>query len=168
LKYGANVITVSVTSTSGIKNDYSIFVFRETPAEVEFQFNLTDYVADGSVVKGIKTQTNEQTLISNFGIAGGSAKIIKFDNATAYIGTGDVIELYDNDGKLRHSYTLSVENDLSGDGKFTILDIAKLQRHIILIDTLSVAAQKSADSNNDGKVSLIDLSLFQRKNLGLE
>ncbi len=168
LKYGSNVITVTVTSTSGIKNDYNILVFRETPPEVEFQFNLTGYTADGSIVKGIKPKTNEQTLIANFGIAGGSAKIIKFDKTSTYIGTGDVIELYDNEGKLRHSYTLSVENDLSGDGKFSVIDIAKLQLHIILAENLSVAAQKSADLNGDGKISLVDLSLIQRKLLGIE
>ncbi len=168
LKYGNNLFTVTVTSTSGVKNDYNIYVFREVPADAEFQFNLSVYTADGSVVKGIKPLTSEQTLISNFGVIGGTAKITKVDKTSAYIGTGDIIELFDNKGNLRNSFTLSVQTDLSGDGKFSIIDIAKLQRHIVLIETLSNAAQKSADLNNDGRISLLDLSKLQRKLLGIE
>lgn len=169
LKYGNNEVNVKVVSTSGLENVYTLYIYREPPAEIDLEFNVSNYTVEGNCVSGIKTSTYVETVITNFNIIGGSARITNPDGgATAIAGTGDIIEIMDNNGKIRYTYYLVVEGDLNGDGNITLVDVSWLQRHLVYIQRLDDFGVKAADINGDGKISLVDLSRLQRKLLKLE
>lgn len=60
------------------------------------------------------------------------------------------------------------KGDLNGDGKITALDIVKLQRLIVGLDTINSSILSVADINGDGKVTALDIVKIQRHIVGLE
>lgn len=169
LNYGNNAVKIKVVSTSGLENIYTLYIYRETPADVELDFEISNYTSDGIYICGIGAGTSAETVITNFNIVGGSAVIKKPDGSTAmFVGTGDSIEIKDNNGTVRYTYTLVVQNDVNGDGALSLVDISWLQRHLVLIQKLEGAYAKAADLNGDGKITLIDLSRLQRKLLKID
>lgn len=57
--------------------------------------------------------------------------------------------------------------DLNGDGRVTSLDVLKLQRHLLGLETLPADSQAAADMNGDGNITSQDLLLLQKQILGL-
>lgn len=57
--------------------------------------------------------------------------------------------------------------DVNGDGKVSSLDVLKLKRHILGLESLPAASHTAADLNGDGKINPQDLLLLQKKVLGL-
>ncbi|MEE0945519.1 MAG: SH3 domain-containing protein [Acutalibacteraceae bacterium] len=167
LKEGYNDIDITVTSSSGLKNTYTVTVFRE-----EYEEEIPDpvingkvYTFDGTYIKGIKGSTTKAVLETNLDIEGGSVRI---KDATEYIKTGDIVEILDLDSQVRYTYTAVVEGDINCDGKFSLVDIAFFQRCLLGMSTVSNdAAIKSADLNGDGRLSLVDIARMQRMLLGI-
>lgn len=62
----------------------------------------------------------------------------------------------------------SKKGDLNGDGKITALDIVKVQRLIVGLDSINSDILSIADINGDGKVSALDIVKIQRHIVGLE
>ena len=62
---------------------------------------------------------------------------------------------------------LKGSGDINGDGKANSLDVLKLQRYLLGLETLSEAGKTAADLNGDGKVNSQDLLLLQKKVLGM-
>lgn len=60
-----------------------------------------------------------------------------------------------------------LSGDINGDGKVNSLDVLKLQRQILGLESLAAGSQAAADLNGDGKVNSQDLLLLQKKVLGL-
>ena len=58
--------------------------------------------------------------------------------------------------------------DLNGDGKISALDIVKIQRLIVGLDSLDSHVLSIADINGDGKVTALDIVKLQRHIVGLE
>lgn len=58
--------------------------------------------------------------------------------------------------------------DLNGDGKISAIDIVKLQRIIVGIDSQTMENLSVGDLNNDGKISAIDIVIIQRHIVGIE
>lgn len=169
LKYGNNKIDIKVKSSSGVENVYTLYIYREISQDAEFEFDASAYTFEGNYVMGIKAGTSAQAVITNFNIVGGSARITNPDGSEATVaGTGDIIELIDNKGNLKYTYYLVVENDLNGDGNFSLVDISWMQRHLVYIQELTGASAIAADISGDGRLSLVDLSRMQRKLLNLE
>lgn len=82
---------------------------------------------------------------------------------TDIIGTG--YKLITDTGK---QYTLIVKGDINGDGKITLIDVSKIKKHYLGIESLKDAGLKGADVNCDGKVSLIDVSIEKKVYLGIQ
>lgn len=57
------------------------------------------------------------------------------------------------------------KGDVNGDGKISVLDIVKIQRVIVGLDSADSAA---CDINGDGKVSVLDIVRLQRHIVGIE
>ncbi|MEG2457339.1 MAG: dockerin type I domain-containing protein [Bacilli bacterium] len=64
------------------------------------------------------------------------------------------------------SYKIVVNGDISGDGKITILDLLKIQKHIIKSTILTQEYLEAADTNYDNSVTILDLLRIQKHILG--
>ncbi len=168
LKEGYNDINITVTSSSGLKNTYTVSVFRE-----EYEEEIPNPVINGAVysiestfIKGIKPSTNNDVFKTNLDVKGGSVRVVDSEDM---IRTGDVIEILDSAGEVRYTYTAVVECDINRDGKFSLVDIAALQRHLLGMNTITNSAVlKAADLNGDSKTSLVDIARMQRIYLKLD
>lgn len=58
--------------------------------------------------------------------------------------------------------------DVNSDGKINVLDIVKLQRIIVGLETADATMLATADLNGDGKISVLDIVKIQRHIVGLE
>ena len=60
------------------------------------------------------------------------------------------------------------KGDLNGDGKISALDIVRVQRMIVGIDSVTDEALAAGDLNGDGKISALDIVKLQRHIVGIE
>ena len=60
------------------------------------------------------------------------------------------------------------KGDADGNGVVNSLDLVKLVQHLISVTTIEGDAFRSADMNDDGKVSIIDLCLLKLKGIFLQ
>lgn len=106
------------------------------------------------------------------------------DPAATVTGTGEItIGSGNNVIKLvvtapsgsQRTYTITAfvepdrqKGDVSGDGRISILDLAKVQNYILQKETFSDTEFYSADINGDGKISILDLAKIQLHILGTQ
>ena len=60
-----------------------------------------------------------------------------------------------------------IYGDISGDGLVSIVDLVRLNRHILNVSKLSGAGLSAADANRNGSVNIQDLVIINRHILGL-
>ncbi|MGN0151181.1 MAG: dockerin type I domain-containing protein [Wujia sp.] len=60
------------------------------------------------------------------------------------------------------------KGDVNGDGKISVLDIVKIQRVLVGLDTPDDETKKACDINGDGKITVIDIVKLQRHIVGIE
>lgn len=58
------------------------------------------------------------------------------------------------------------KGDINGDGKVSVADVTRLQRHILGLETLSGSEAAAADMNGDGTLDVRDVMLMQKEILG--
>lgn len=127
-------------------------------------------------------------------LAGGEIRV-NFDNATQVIvpmtdpsvsvtgfnteraGEQTLTVTYTDPKGKTHKTTFTVtvnerpqyaKGDVNADGKVNALDLLRLQRHILGIQSLAGANLTAGDVNADGKVNALDLLKIQRHILGIE
>ena len=86
------------------------------------------------------------------------------------IGTGTKIQILKNseEQEIITEYIAIIYGDVNGDGKINSIDLLKLQRHILEIESLDKYSQIAGNINKDGrKPTSRDLLLIQRDILGL-
>ena len=179
---GNNTVKVSVTAQNGSVKTYTLNVNREksstTTPSTGGNNNSTDlsnvvtksgYKINNSYVSGIAVGTKASSVINSIKkndanatvvIKNSSGKTIESD----FIGTGSIIEVKDGDKSLK--LTVVIYGDASGDGKINVLDLVKVQKHILGINKLSGAFEKAGDPSGDGKINVLDLVKIQKHILG--
>ena len=70
----------------------------------------------------------------------------------------------DMSGGSTQTNTGGTKGDINGDGKISVLDIVKIQRVIVGLDSMDM----NCDVNGDGKVSVLDIVKIQRHIVGIE
>ena len=64
--------------------------------------------------------------------------------------------------------TTVMRGDANGDGKISISDLSRVQKHLLGLITLQGNEFVGGDANSDGKISISDLSKIQKHLLGLD
>lgn len=130
------------------------------------------YTIDGGRVVGILPGISASDLCSALQSSGvGSiVKVYTADGAenTGVVGTGNLIQTYDGSGNATSKYEAVVKGDNSGDGKLNIVDVMKVQRHILGLEVLTGPYEKASDINGNGKIDVMDLLKMQRDILNIE
>lgn len=173
LNVGENVMEISVTSSSGLKNKYTLTVFREegdivvpTP-EITGDFNIDT----NNHISKIKPETPINDFIASLGLKNGTVKIMNSsasEKVDGLISTGDFVWVYDANNQPKFNYKVVIYGDVNGDGKITSRDLLTLQRHILEKEKISGAFLSAGDANKDTNVSSRDLLVIQRHILEIE
>lgn len=86
-------------------------------------------------------------------------------NPNSILKTGTKINVTTSSNE-QISYKVSVIGDVDGDGIINILDLLKVQRHILKAKKLNDEYLIAGDTNNDNKVDILDLLRIQKHILG--
>ncbi len=160
------------------KNNYyfsSVSVSGLTPSfnKYTYEYNLAVKGDTAVKVKAVSGATN--TSKSEYALKKGSNTVtLSVKSETGYtmkyiinVSASKACTLYVNSsGKLPEGAESTPEpeimiGDTNGDGKITILDLAKIQMHLLKVKNLSGNNLTAADINLDGKVTIVDLARVQ-------
>lgn len=182
---GENLLPITVTATSGATRTYTLSVFCEadvpdkpddppvppdppttpTPTITGETYRIGDWVT------GVEPQTPIADFITALAVQDGTAKLFAPDGTTEKIegslATGDILQVFDNDGKACITLPILIYGDVNGDGKISTIDLRMIQKHILGTAVMEEIALVPADVNGDGKASTIDLRMIQKYILGL-
>ncbi|MBP3390138.1 MAG: SH3 domain-containing protein [Clostridia bacterium] len=173
LNPGPNTVTLAVTAASGKVANYYLHIYLITDGSapppssgpsIEGSYNMSTYVS------GVAVGTDVSTFIKNFNVKNGTAKVCTTnyqEKTSGVICTGDKVLVYDKNGAKFADYTIVVFGDTNSDGKISIVDLGRVQKHLLELSKLGGAQGISADVNRDGKVSILDLARVQKHLLEL-
>lgn len=164
-------IDITVTSQIGVSKVYTINIEKIDISNMTTQdiIDKLDVKSNGTYISGMGVGTNSSTIIQKINKINPEAVVeikdkdnkIKLNNT---ISTGDTISITMNGTKT--SYGIAVKGDLNGDGKITIIDLLRVQKHILKYTTLSDVYSYAADTNYDSQINIIDLLKVQKHILG--
>lgn len=166
-----NTFEIIVTAQNGVKKTYKIEI------NVVKDMTLPEDIIDKISVKvndknlyDIKSGVGVSTMLKSISKISPSVTVMIKDTSgnilsDGTIKTGDKLILKTLISE-QVEYTLSVNGDINGDGKITIQDLLKIQKHILGTKTLKGAYKYAADTNGDSKINNIDLLRVQKHILG--
>ncbi len=175
LNSGSNSIVLTVTAASGKKANYNLSIFYSGNSagggtQVVPEPSVDTGYTMGSYVRGVSIGTSVAEFKNAFKVSNGSAKVLNSsgkEKTSGVICTGDKIAVYDNSGTHRYSYSIVIFGDTNSDGKVSIVDLARVQKHLLELSSLGGFQNTAADVNHDGKISILDLARVQKHLLEL-
>ena len=171
LNYGNNAIKINVTAASGAVRTYTLTVNRQqgSGSGNSSSFSSKDYTIGAKNVTGVPLSTSVATFKSKFSTSNCTVQVLNSaskEKASGTVGTGDIVRFSSSNGVVGQ-YTVVIYGDTNGDGKVSIIDLARVQRHILGVAALSGAYYQAGDCSKDNKISIIDLARVQRHILGV-
>jgi len=191
LEVGQNTIRVVTTAQSGGQRTYTIQVVRqeavkpnpdpepENPPVVTPtpELGLSGYQMNSDrIISGIsdyKTLTVSE-FKKKFAVNNGSLRITTSNGSDKKdgdkVGTGDQVRVFDNEGVYQSQLTCTVViyGDTNGDGQVTVLDLLRVQKHILGISQLTGCQKSAADTSKDNSVTALDLLQVQKDILNIK
>ena len=196
LTSGNNDIKVSVTAQNGGVRQYVLHVVRQNNGPTyssgvgtnpggNGSSGQSSTTAGGNPSNGQSSSTgpgvSKPSGTDNVGTPGGSNVTIAPDgsgNISVQTSSGVIFQGPGTDMKVtetaaanpqqtQNSAAEYTKGDINGDGKINSLDVLKLQRYLLGLETMSEKGKLAADLNEDGKVNSQDILLLQKKILGL-
>lgn len=164
---GNTTINVTCTSQSGDPRVYTITVARVGVEPGEYTLTSDTYVI-GNTITGVEPGTTVDTFLAGFVCEGATLSVVNAAGSqkTGKVATGDRLAVY-KDGALVGLIDVVIYGDISGDGAVTIVDLVRLNRHILNISKLSGSGLAAADVNRNGSVNIQDLVMINRHTLGI-
>lgn len=166
-----NMITLVVTAQNKAIRKYNIKVVKDDSIPLSIN-DIMDNI-------GIKYNDNYATNISNGVISDNIINNIKklTYHATALIkdinrnvktnsalATGDILTI--TSGSETAQFTIVVNGDNNGDAEVTIVDLLRIQKHLLKYSNLDGINNMASDVNGDGVVDIVDLLRIQKYLLG--
>lgn len=170
LKVGSNTVSVKCKSQSGSTKTYKLTVVRQEGEETSKVPTSKTYTVGSKYITGIQPGTKASTVLKNLTASGATLKLVGTDGKkkSGAVVTSDVVQLYDGSGKKISSYTIVIYGDVNGDGEINVLDMIKVNRHVLGLTKLSGAYLEAGDANRAGDgVNVLDMIYINRHSLGL-
>ena len=170
LKVGSNTVSVKCKSQSGSTKTYKLTVVRQEGEEAGKVPTSKTYTVGSKYITGIQPGTKASTVLKNLTASGATLKLVGTDGKkkSGAVVTSDVVQLYDGSGKKISSYTIVIYGDVNGDGEINVLDMIKVNRHVLGLTKLSGAYLEAGDANRAGDgVNVLDMIYINRHSLGL-
>lgn len=167
LAVGNNTINVTCTSQSGDPRTYTITIARTGIEDGDYTLTSDIYVI-GDRVTGVEPGTTVENFLAGIACDGGTLSVLDASGAqkSGNVATGDRLAVYVN-GALVGLKDIVIYGDISGDGAVTIVDLVRLNRHILNLSTLNGCGLAAADVNRNGSVNIQDLVMINRHTLGI-
>ena len=167
LAVGLNAIPVTVTSSSGAKRVYTVYITREGDATNTYVPAVTGgNLTIGKTVTGMEPGTKVEDLLNALKVAdNGFAALCHASGeakTTGTVATGDILQVYSADKVMRAGFPVVIYGDIGGDGQVTSMDLRIAQKHILGASALSGYYLTAADAGKDGKVTSVDLRIIQK------
>ena len=182
LQAGNNEIKITVTSTSGLQQVYTLTVFREgngtpspepepEPPVVIPEPEITGGYTVGTYATGIQPETSVSSFITNLAVRNGTARVFDAsggEKTTGNIATGDRVRVYDNGNEIKKECTVVVYGDINCDGRISVGDLASVKMHLLEVEKLSDIKAVASDINRDSRISIGDLAAVKMHLLNVE
>lgn len=166
-----NEIVLIVTAENGEIKTYKINVIKV--ASVVSITELSDKlgVINDNIIPNNNINTPISTIVNKI-ISNSPSSIINVSDSNGTLldmnvslKTNQTITVTTSSNESK-TYKISVTGDVDGDGIINILDLLKVQRHILRSKTLESAYLVAGDTNNDKEVNILDLLRIQKHILG--
>jgi len=166
-----NEIVIIVAAENGEIKTYKINIIKVASIiSVEELSNKLgaisgDILSNNSINTPISTLVNKiltnspSSIITLFDMNGSSIDI----NSNLKTGQTITVTTTANETKV---FKVSVTGDIDGDGLINILDLLKIQRHLVKSKALENPYLTAGDTNNDTEVNILDLLRLQKHILG--
>ena len=128
--------------------------------------SATNYKIDGNYITNIKPETKVSVVKSD--IKSNKEYEIQKRDGTKLTDNDIVATGYKVKFATGETYEIVVNGDVSGNGKITITDVAKIKKHIINTETLTGAYLKAGDINGNDTITITDLAKIKKVVIGLE
>ena len=157
LNVGTNTIQVVCKSQSGSPRTYTITVSRlgqgvSGGSVVDGSAGITSSVYSvGTYITGVQPGTDAGAFMSSLS----SSYTLKLLDAsgnekTGTVATGNIVAAYDGSGNQVAAVKVVIYGDVNGDGTVSVLDMIKMNRHIIGSGSLTNEYLEAADANRRG------------------
>lgn len=149
---------ITIKKVSGVKTVEDIIGTLSTKVHGNSMTSISPKTDSSSLINSIKKADPTSNVVyknSSNTIVTGSTRIKTNDSITITSSSNETV-----------SYKLIVNGDVSGDGEVTILDLLKVQKHILASSKLTDSYLTAGDTNSDNKVDILDLLRVQKYILG--
>lgn len=169
LRVGTNTINVKCKSGSGSTRTYKLTVARKEAEKVSGTLSSKKYTVGDKYITGITPGTKASDFLAGLSTDGGTVKLVGADGKQnqGLAATGNKVEVY-VDNKKKTFYEVVIYGDVNGDGEINVLDMIKVNCHILGLDKLSGTYLVAADANRKGDgLNVLDMIYINRHALGL-
>lgn len=162
-KYDLNkdvtVLEIIVTSAAGTTSTYKITVNKVdevvlTPDEILAKMQISN---KGGYISGFDLGSDANSFNKLLNSVYPKAVSQISENKVLYTGMNIKIT-----SGITSNYTVVIYGDNNGDGVIDILDLLKIQKHLLGVNKLKNAYLNASDINKDGNVDIIDLLKIQK------
>ena len=131
--------------------------------------NGSGYRYNDSYISNVGIGTDASTMINKLKSMSSDASIIITSDGrqlsgSEKLGSGDIVKISNNGNE--QSLRIVIYGDANGDGDINVLDLLKVQKHILNTASLSGSHKEAADANKDGNINVLDLLKVQKQILG--
>lgn len=159
LNKDVTVLEIIVTSAAGTTSTYKITVNKVdevvlTPDEILAMMQISN---KGGYISGFDLGSDANSFNKLLNSVYPKAVSQISENKVLYTGMNIKIT-----SGITSNYTVVIYGDNNGDGVIDILDLLKIQKHLLGVNKLKNAYLNASDINKDGNVDIIDLLKIQK------
>ena len=139
------------------------------PAKNAPIISMGKYKLTNNIITGLSYNLDAGAFLSQISVQKGSFKLLnasKKQKTSGAVVTGDVLSVAYADAAPYKSYPLVIYGDVNADGKISLVDLLRIQKHLLGTSALSGAYKTAADVSKDGAVTILDLLRVQKHLLG--
>lgn len=159
LNKDVTVLEIIVTSAAGTTSTYKITVNKVdevvlTPDEILAKMQISN---KGGYISGFDLGSDANSFNKLLNSVYPKAVSQISENKVLYTGMNIKIT-----SDITSNYTVVIYGDNNGDGVIDILDLLKIQKHLLGVNKLKNAYLNASDVNKDGVIDIIDLLKIQK------
>lgn len=143
----------------------------DPPGDTTPKISSETYKISSGTVTQVAEKTTASALLKGIDVEDGYLRVVDKTGAektSKKLVTGDVLQvLYLETRGVYKNYTIVIYGDVSGDGVCDVLDLLRVQKHLLKIQKQSGAYLTACDVTKDGKVDILDLLRVQKHLLGI-